>query len=140
MAAPDPDPQLTPLQLDLMRVLWTRKEASVQEVHAALAQDRGLAPTTIATLLRRLEKRGLVAHRTEGRQFLFRARVGEEEARGAMVAELAERLFGGDPAQLVHHLLSKNQLRAGDLARVRKLIDEHEQAHAKQGRSRRAAR
>ena len=140
MAAPDPDPQLTPLQLDLMRVLWTRKEASVQEVHAALAQDRGLAPTTIATLLRRLEKRGLVAHRTEGRQFLFRARVGEDEARGAMVAELAERLFGGDPAQLVHHLLSKNQLRAGDLARVRKLIDEHEQIRAKQGRSRRAAR
>lgn len=140
MAAPDPDPQLTPLQLDLMRVLWARKEASAQEVHAALAEDRGLALTTIATLLRRLEKRGLVTHRTEGRQFLFRARVNENEARGAMVAELAERLFDGDAAQLMHHLLSANQLRPGDLARVRKLIDEHEQARAKQGRSSRASR
>jgi len=140
MAIQDPDPQLTPLQLDLMRVLWARGEASVQDVHAALAGHRGLAPTTVATLLRRLEKRGLVSHRSEGRQFLFRARVGEDEARGAMVAELAERLFDGDAAQLVHHLLSAKQLRPGDLARVRKLIDEHEQARPKQGRSRREAR
>jgi predicted transcriptional regulator len=139
MAVSDPDPQLTPLQLDLMRVLWARGEASAQEVHAALAEDRGLAPTTVATLLRRLEKRGLVAHRTEGRQFLFRARIDEDEARGAMVAELAERLFDGDAAQLVHHLLSKNQLRPGDLARVRKLIDEHEQERSR-GRSRRGSR
>ncbi len=122
---PDPElgPQLTPLQLDLMRVLWARGEASAGEVHAALAKDRGLAPTTVATLLRRLERRGLVAHRSVGRQFVYRARVEEAAARDAMVDELKQRLFDGDAGRLVHHLIARHELRPGDLARVRDLID-----------------
>ncbi len=123
MTAPDPDPQLTPLQLDLMRVLWTHGEASAAKVHAALAPGRGLAPTTVGTLLRRLEKRGLVAHRSVGRQFLYRARVEEEAARQAMVDELKERLFEGDAGRLVHHLIARHELQPGDLARVRELIE-----------------
>ena len=136
MPAPEQDPQLTPLQLDLMRVLWERGEASAAEVHTGLTPERRLAPTTVATLLRRLEKRGLVAHRSEGRQFLYRATVAEERAREAMVEELAERLFDGDAARLVHHLLAHHELRPGDLARVRALID----AREREGRSDRAAR
>lgn len=124
MSEPEP-PQLTPLQIDLMRVLWARGEATAAEVHAALSA-RGLAPTTVATLLRRLEKRGLVAHRSVGRQFVYRATVAEEEARDAMVDELAERLFDGDAARLVHHLIARHELAPGDLARVRALIDARE--------------
>lgn len=120
---PDPDAQLTPLQVDVMRVLWERAEATAAEVQAALAPGRDLAPTTVATLLRRLEKRGVVTHRTEGRQFVFRARVPEEAARDALVTELTERHFEGDPARLVHHLLASSDLRPGDLERVRALID-----------------
>ena len=124
---PEPEPSLlTPLQIDLMRVLWAQREATATEVHAALAADRGLAPTTVATLLRRLEKRGLVTHRTEGRQFVFRALVEEEATRDAMVEELAERLFDGDAARLVHHLISRHELQEGELEAVRELIDTKE--------------
>lgn len=120
----DPEsPQLTPLQTALMRVLWERGETTASEAHAALTPERRLAPTTVATLLRRLEKRGLVTHRTEGRQFVYRAVVGEEEAREAMVDELAARLFDGDAARLVHHLLARHDIRPGELARVQELID-----------------
>lgn len=137
---PKPEPsQLTPLQMDVMRVLWTRVEATAADVHAALAADRGLAHTTVATLLRRLEKRGLVAHRSEGRQFVFRALVDEEAARDAMVEELADRLFGGDAARLVHHLIARHELRPGDLERVRDLIDDRTKK-SKKRRPRRAAR
>jgi BlaI family penicillinase repressor len=125
MAEPEPT-QLTPLQIDLMRVLWGRGEATAAEVQAALAPERPLAPTTVATLLRRLEKRGLVAHRSAGRQFVYRPTVAEEQACDAMVEELAERLFDGDAARLVHHLIARHELAPGDLARVRALIDARE--------------
>jgi predicted transcriptional regulator len=115
--------QLTPLQLAVMRVLWDRGEATVAEVVEALRSQRELAQTTVATLLARLEKRELVEHRTEGRQFVYRAAVEEVEARRSMVEELNERLFDGDVARLVSHLLAEHELAPGDLARVRELID-----------------
>lgn len=126
MVPTDPDPHLTPLQLDVMGVLWVRSEATAAEVTEALAGTRGLAPTTVATLLRRLEKRGLVTHRSAGRQFVYRAAVAEARAREAMVDELAERLFEGSAARLVHHLLARHELAPGDLARVRALIEDRE--------------
>lgn len=119
---------LTPLQLAVMHVLWERGEARVPEVQAALEPGRELAATTVATLLKRLEKRGLVAHHTEGRQFVYRALVGADEARTSAVGELAEHLFDGDVPALVAHLLAKHELDPGDLARVRALIDQAERA------------
>ena len=115
--------QLTPLQLALMEVLWQRGEATVAEVHAAVKKRRRLAPNTIATVLKRLAAQGVVAHRSEGRQFVYRALVGEKEARASMVAELSERLFGGDVARLVSHLIEEHEIRPGDLEKVRALID-----------------
>lgn len=123
MPAPE---SLTPLQIAVMRALWERGEARVPEVQAALDVARPLAATTVATLLRRLEKRGLVAHRVEGRQFVYRALVGEDEARRAAVGEVAEHLFEGNVPALVAHLLARHELLPGDLARVRALIEEAE--------------
>lgn len=95
---------LTELQLAVLRVLWTAEEATAAEVRAALPGPRRLAPTTVATLLSRLERRGLVEHRTEGRQYVFRARVEEPEARRAAVDGVVRRFFGGDPAALARYL------------------------------------
>jgi predicted transcriptional regulator len=72
-------PRLTPPQLQILRVLWERAEATVVEIHQALRAERPLAATTIATLLSRLEKRGLVAYRTEGRQYVYRAVLQEQD-------------------------------------------------------------
>ena len=118
--------QLSDLQLGVMRVLWDLDEATVADVHAALQADRGLAPTTVSTLLARLEKRGVVAHRTEGRQFVYRAAISEGDVRRSMVGQLAEQLFDGDLAELVSHLLTGSQIGPGDLARVKALIEAHQ--------------
>ena len=56
------------LQLAIMRVLWNHDEATVAEVHEALEPERGLALTTIATMLTKMEKKGVVEHRAEGRR------------------------------------------------------------------------
>ena len=119
---------LSDLQLSVMHVLWAAGEATVADVHEALHPDRGLAPTTIATVLSRLEKRGLVEHRSEGRQFVYRTRVTQEQVQASMVADLTNLLFEGNPAELVSHLLSDRDLNPEDLARVKAMIEEREKA------------
>jgi len=85
--------------------------------------------STVATLLARLERKKLITHRVEGRQFFYRPLVDAAEVRQSVAAELStltDRLFGGDIAELVSHLLAKNEVGAGDLSRVRRLIDAKE--------------
>ena len=118
--------QLTDLQIAIMRELWARGEATAAEIREALDDTRGLALTTVATLLSRLEKRGVVRHRTRARQYVYRATVTESEVRRGMLDELTERLFNGDVAALVSHLLSAREVSAGDLERVKQLIESHE--------------
>lgn len=120
--------QLSDLQFSIMRVLWELEEARVAEVHQTLQHERGLALTTVATLLSRLEKRGLVSHRTEGRQFVYRATVSEGEVRRSIVSDLTDRVFEGDLPALVSHLLTSREVSSGDLARVRALIENKERA------------
>lgn len=117
-------PQLSDLQLAILRAVWDHGEATVAQVHEDTLPARGLALTTVATLLTRLEKRGLLAHRREGRQFIYRALVTEEEIRREMVSELTDRVFQGDVSELVSHLLTDGEISEGDLDRVRKLLDE----------------
>jgi predicted transcriptional regulator len=110
------------LQHAIMAVLWTRGEATTAEVHAALRAERGLALTTIATMLRKMEDKGVVVHRAEGRQFVYRPTVTEDEIRQSMVGELVQRLFDGDAKALVAHLVSEHEIDATDLAELRRRV------------------
>ena len=114
--------RLGDLQLAIMQVLWQHGEASAADVHQALLEERGLAPTTIATMLKKMETKGVVEHRTEGRKFLYHPRVTEGQVRRSMVAEVTERLFAGDPAALVSHLLSHHEVAAPELAEIKERI------------------
>ena len=120
--------QLSDQQLAFMRVLWDRGEATAQDVQVVLAeQGHALAPTTVATVLTRLERKGLVVHRRSGRQFVYRARADEQEIRRSMLARLTDFFFGGDPDALVSHLTAGRGLGEDDLEEVRRLIAEKEQ-------------
>src|SRR2546430_7054651 len=115
--------QLTELQLAILRVLWNRSEATVQEIWEALHAERGLAQTTVATMLSRLERRGVVTRRAQARQNHYRAAVTEQEVQHSMVGELTERLFDGDVTALVQHLLSGEDVSPGDIAKIRDMIE-----------------
>ena len=118
--------QLGDLQLAIMRVLWARGEATAADVHQALLDARGLAPTTIATMLKKMEVRGLVSHRAEGRRFIYEPRVSEEAVTRSMVAELTNRLFGGRPSELVSHLLTEHDMDEHELTELNRLIADAE--------------
>jgi predicted transcriptional regulator len=120
---------LTALQLELMKELWSRGEASVLELHDALRAARPIAQSTVATLLSRLEKRGLVAHRVDGRQYFYRALVQEPQVRRSVMAEFSElagRLFEGDVAAMVSHLLADKDVEPAELSRIRAMIEARE--------------
>jgi len=116
------DISLSELQIALMRVLWTRGETSTADVAVQLAEERGLKHTTVATLLTRLEKRGVVAQRRDGRQLFYRALVDEADVRRSMVADLLGALFAGDAQELVAHLVQESEIAPGDLAKVRRRL------------------
>lgn len=120
---------LTELQADILKVLWARGETTVLDVHDALRAGRRVAQSTVATLLSRMEKKGLVDHRAEGRQYLYRALVDEGQVRRSVVAEfteLAGRLFEGDVATMVSHLLTAQEVERDDLARIREMVERRE--------------
>ena len=115
--------QLTDLQTDVLRLLWEQGELTVAQIWEQLYAERKLAQTTIATIVARLQRRGILARRTKDKQYVYRALVTEADVQHSMVSELTERLFDGDVTALVSHLLSASDMTPGDLARVRKMID-----------------
>lgn len=115
------------LQLAIMRVLWTHGESTVSDVHRSLEPSHGLAPTTIATMLKKMEGKGVVEHRTEGRRFIYRASVSEDSVTRSMVADLKERLFDGSAAALVSHLLRSHEVDDDELAELRRQLAQAQQ-------------
>lgn len=118
--------QLGDLQLAIMRELWRLGEATVTDVHGALLSERGLAPTTIATMLKKMEARGLVTHRTEGRRFVYRPLVSEDTVTRSMVADLTQRLFNGKITDLVSHLIEAHEIDDDELTELTALISDAE--------------
>jgi predicted transcriptional regulator len=109
----------------IMNVLWSRSEATASEVHEALRPTHDLAPTTVSTMIQRLAKKGVVTHRSEGRQYVYRASVSRDAVQRSMVSDLVDRVFRGNPKALVSHLVSEEALGEDDLAALSALIEEH---------------
>ena len=114
-------PRLTALQLAVMQVLWSRDEASVTDVQSAM-MGRRLALTTVATMLVRLEQRGLVSHRAEGRQYIYRSLVSPVEVRETVTRELLRNLFDGDVTAFVTQLLDSRKLTREEVADLQRLV------------------
>ena len=79
---------------------------------------------SLVAMLSKLEKRGVVTHRTEGRQFVYRPLVSEAEVARSMVLDLTKRVFDGDASALVSHLLSEHEIDADELGRLKTLLGE----------------
>jgi predicted transcriptional regulator len=116
--------RLGDLQLKIMKVLWdSAGGAGVGNVLEALAGE-GLAYTTVATMLRKMEVRGLVRHRSEGRRFIYRAAVTPDAVTRSMADDLLERLFEGRLSDLLSHLLSTREVSRAELGELERLIAE----------------
>jgi BlaI family transcriptional regulator, penicillinase repressor len=127
MRKPKPH-RLGDLQLKIMKVLWDKREATVSDVFDVVGRERDLAYTTIATMLRKMEARGLIAHRAEGRTFVYRAVIDSHAVTSNMSEHLLDRFFEGSLADLVSHLLSTREVSRDELAKIEKLIAERKKS------------
>ncbi len=115
--------RLGDLQLRIMRVFWKSGPASVAEVKGRLGGNR-LAYTTVATMLRKMEERGLLRHCQQGRRFIYQPLVSAEEVTQSMAHDFVERLFEGNLADTVAHLLETREVGRKELVQLERLIQQ----------------
>jgi BlaI family transcriptional regulator, penicillinase repressor len=125
------------LQYAIMRVLWDEGEATVahvQERLSSIGDERDRALTTIATMLTKMEKKGVVSHKLVGRQFVYRPMIDEKDVHRSMVADLTQRLFQGDFGALVSHLLTEQEIDKREIERLKSLIAEKNGKEKRRGK------
>ena len=116
------DLQLGQRELDVMNVLWDHGSGTVADVRAALPAD--LAYTTVLTILRNLEEKGLVAHETEGRAHRYFPTFSRQKAQSSAVSRLMSTLFSGSAEELLVHLVGARKLSAEQLERVQRMLEQ----------------
>jgi BlaI family penicillinase repressor len=107
---------LTPLELEIMQVLWDFGACTVSEVQPKLKAD--LAYTTVQTMLNVLLRKGKAKRVQEGRAFRYRAAVSRERAMGSALNDMVKRMFGGSPEALLMAMVDARQISPEELARV----------------------
>ena len=113
---------LTDREMDVMAVLWELGSATVTEVQERL--DDELAYTTVLTILRILEEKGIVRHEKEGRAHRFLPRLARAEAGQTVLDRLREKVFSGSSELLMTHLVSNEDLPAETIRKLQALLDE----------------
>ena len=114
---------LTEAELRLMRILWRRGESAVNDLVAAMPEGEALAYNSVLTTIRILEQKGYVEHRQEGRAFVYRPCVAENEASRSEVRHLMSRFFGNSREQLLLSLLGDDEISPQELQRLKSAIE-----------------
>jgi predicted transcriptional regulator len=113
---------LTEAELRLMKILWRRGESAVTDLVAALPEGEALAYNSVLTTIRILEQKGYVEHRQEGRAFVYRPCIAEQEASRTEVRHMLNRFFGDSRERLLLSLLGDDEITAEELERLREAI------------------
>ena len=114
--------QLTPLELEIMHVLWETGPANVQSVQQHL--ERELAYTTVQTMLNILHRKGKVKRTLKDRAYFYKPVVSRSPVVGQHLSDIVDRLFGGSAESLVMSLVETKHLTPRKLARLQKLLEE----------------
>jgi predicted transcriptional regulator len=119
-------PQLTPLELRIMQVLWEHGAGTVQAVQNNLAGE-SLAYTTVQTMLNVLQRKGKVKRRLVGKAYQYIPVLTRDRALREAAGDLLNRMFGGSVDALLMSLVKSRQIDAEKLAKLQQLIDEHQE-------------
>ena len=113
---------LTEAELRLMKILWRRGESAVTDLVAALPDGEELAYNSVLTTIRILEQKGYVEHRQEGRAFVYRPCIAEEEASRSEIRNVLHRFFGNSREQLVLSMLGDEEISVDELQRLKEAV------------------
>ena len=119
-------PALSKSELEIARVLWALKQATVREVFDELSTNRAIDFATVQTYLRRLEKKGYAKAKLDGRIRVYAPRVKPKTVIRETIGDLVDRLFGGEALPLMQHLIEEQGLSDDDIAKLRELLNKVE--------------
>jgi predicted transcriptional regulator len=118
----------TERELEILKVLWDRGQASVREVYEQMSPAAGIVQNTVQAFLRTMEDKGLVRHKTQGRTFIYQPIPQREETEKRLVSGVLQRVFDGAIDQLVQSALSLRKPTPDELAKLEELIKHHKAA------------
>jgi BlaI family transcriptional regulator, penicillinase repressor len=113
-------------EMDVARAVWEMGEATVGQVFELLAERKEIDYSTVQTYLRRLEAKGYLKTRRQGRHKIYRPRVGAGQVVRETVDDLVERLFGGEPLALWQHLIQDRGITAEETRELRRMLAQWE--------------
>ncbi len=115
---------LTPQELEIMKVVWQKGEATVRDVYEDLLKRRKIAYTTVMTMMKVLEGKGHLRRRQDDRAYVYRPTRPENAVIRSMIREFVDRLFDGAAEPLVVHLVKDRRLTRKELEALAREIDE----------------
>ena len=121
--AEKPMPRPTDAELAILNVLWDRGPSTVRDVHDTLSRIQATGYTTVLKLMQIMTEKGLVVRDESERAHVYEARHSEQRTQRQLLADLADRAFGGSPAKLVMQALSGRRTSPEELNAIRELLD-----------------
>jgi BlaI family penicillinase repressor len=115
---------LTPQELEIMKSVWGKGEATVRDVYETLLEKRRIAYTTVMTMMNILEKKGYLKKRPEGRTYVYRSARNKEKVLNAMVREFVKRVFDGAAEPLLVRLIADKHLTATEIEDLARRVKE----------------
>jgi predicted transcriptional regulator len=117
---------LTEQELEIMKVVWELRTATVRDVYETLLRRRKIAYTTVMTMMNVLEAKKYLKKRVEDRAYVYRATRPRSEVIKAMVREFVDRVFNGSAEPLLAHLIKDRRLSKKELEKIARTIEEAE--------------
>ena len=119
-------PALSKSEMEAARIVWDLGQATVRQVFEAFPEDRKIDFSTVQTYLRRLQVKGYLHAKRQGRAMVYRPRVRPDEVIRETVDDLVSRLFDGQTIPLLHYLIRDSSISEEEIRKLRKMIDELE--------------
>ena len=119
-------PALSKSEMEAARIVWDLGQATVRQVFEAFPQERNIDFSTVQTYLRRLQVKGYLHAKRQGRAMVYRPRVRPDEVIRETVDDLVSRLFDGQTIPLLHYLIRDSSISEEEIGKLRKMIDELE--------------
>jgi BlaI family penicillinase repressor len=121
--------RLSEFELDVMTHFWADRELSAPELFERIGPERGVAYSTVKTIIDRLEQKGAIERiANRGRTIIYAPAVKQERVRKPLVKAFLRRLFGDDLRPLFAQLLREEKLSDEELEYLRKLVADAERS------------
>jgi len=115
-------PKPTEVELEILRALWDKGEATVREVFEVVSEQRSLGYTSVLKMLQIMTEKGLVARKEAGKAHIYRAAATQQETQNQLLRDLSQRLFSGSAAKLAMHALALEPASADEIEEIRRMI------------------